>query len=306
MLGEFLSLCAGLFWACSIVLFKLSGDSISPVPLNIFKSAVSFILVLLTMVVLQVDFFPPRPLADWLWLAASGIIGITFSDLFLFMALNRLGASLTAIVECLYMPCVIFFSFLLLNEALGINVMIGGVLVLTAVIVGSMPAKPKNSSDSARKDENKDRSSNSGIPWEGLFLGCFSMVCVAIGIVIIKEMLSQINVFWATLVRVIAAIISLSIIVICHPKRRQYFKELKFSRAWIYALPASMCGNYLAILCWVGGMKYTTASKAAILNQMSTIFIFILAATFLKEKITPNRLIAIFLAMGGAFLTILG
>jgi drug/metabolite transporter (DMT)-like permease len=51
-------------------------------------------------------------------------------------------------------------------------------------------------------------------------------------------------------------------------------------------------------------MKYTTASRAAILNQMSTIFIFILAAVFLKEKITTNKAVAICLAVSGALLTI--
>ncbi|MCK5835911.1 MAG: DMT family transporter [Desulfobacula sp.] len=101
-----------------------------------------------------------------------------------------------------------------------------------------------------------------------------------------------------------AGTVSLFVIVLCHPKRQQYFQELKFSKAWLIAFPASVSGNYLALLCWVGGMKYTTASRAAIFNQMSTIFIFILAAIFLKEKITVNKSIAILLALTGACLTI--
>jgi drug/metabolite transporter (DMT)-like permease len=130
------------------------------------------------------------------------------------------------------------------------------------------------------------------------------MVFVALGIVMIKELLEQTDIFWATLVRVMAGTVSLFVIVLCHPKRRQYFQELKFSKAWFIAFPASVSGNYLALLCWVGGMKYTTASRAAILNQMSTIFIFILAAIFLKEKITLNKSMAILLALTGACLTI--
>ncbi len=51
-------------------------------------------------------------------------------------------------------------------------------------------------------------------------------------------------------------------------------------------------------------MKYTTASQAAILNQMSTIYIFILAALFLKETITGPKTLAIALALTGAGLTI--
>jgi drug/metabolite transporter (DMT)-like permease len=120
----------------------------------------------------------------------------------------------------------------------------------------------------------------------------------------IKSLLEDTDVFWATLVRVVAGIVSLLILVLLHPRRRQYFRELKFSKAWLTALPASVAGNYLALLFWVAGMKYTTASRAAILNQMSTIFIFIMAAIFLKEKITVNKSIAILLALTGACLTI--
>lgn len=295
MLGSVLSLGAAFFWASSVILFKKSGETFSPVSLNVFKSLVALLLISLTMVVLNIDFTPTHPRKNWILLAASGVIGITLADIFFFMALNRLGAGLTAIVECLYMPCVIFFSFLLLSESLSTSAIIGGILVFTAVLVGSI------SSDKTEKENADDP-----IPWFGIFMGCISMVCIAIGIVIIKEILSQTDVFWATLVRVVAGALSLLILMVFHPKRKTYMSELKFSKAWAFAIPASIFGNYFALLCWVGGMKYTTASRAAILNQMSTIFIFILAAIFLKEKITKNKFAAIVLALSGAFLTIVG
>ena len=294
MTGATLSLLAAFFWACGVILFRVSGKSLSPISLNIFKSLVAFFLISATMLILGIEFFPDKPTSEWLWLALSGVIGITLADLFFFMALNRLGAGLTAIVECLYLPCVIFFSFLLLSEPLSLAAVIGGLLVLSAVLIGSI--QPRGISFQA---------GSTGIPWFGLLIGSLSMICVAAGIVIIKEILAETNVYWATLVRVTAGVLSLSAIAVFHPEQNQIINELKFSRSWAVALPAAFFGNYLALLCWVGGMKYTTASKAAILNQMSSIFIFILAALFLKEKITLNRVFAISLALIGAGLTIL-
>ncbi|MCD4674445.1 MAG: DMT family transporter [Desulfobacula sp.] len=293
MLGAILSLCAAFFWACAVILFKKSGEDFSPVSLNIYKSFVALILVSLTMLILDIPFFPDKPVNDWLLLAVSGFLGITLADLFFFMALNRLSAGLVAIVECLYLPSVIFFSFILLGENLSAGAIIGGILILSAVFLGSTTRKTIQNNTL----ENKNMIS-------GIIIGCLSMIFVAAGIVIIKELLEHTDVFWATLVRVWAAIVSLLILVLCHPKRKQYFRELKFSKAWFIAFPASVSGNFLALLCWVGGMKYTTVSKAAILNQMSTIFIFILAAVFLKEKITINKSIAILLALAGVCLTI--
>ncbi len=292
MLGSILSLSAAFFWACAIILFKKSGEVFSPVSLNIYKSCVALILVSLTMLILNVPFIPDKPVADWLLLAVSGFLGITLSDLFFFMALNRLDAGLVAIVECLYLPSVVFFSFIILGEHLNFGAVIGGLMVLAAVFVGSMGKKEKTEQFTERK-----------ISLPGIMIGFVSMIFVAIGIVIIKELLNRTGVLWATMVRVSAAIVSLMILMAFLPKRRQYFRELKFSRAWFTAFPASVSGNFLALLCWIGGMKYTSASRAAIMNQMSTIFIFILAAVFLKEKITKNKSIAIFLAVGGACLT---
>ncbi len=298
MLGSVLSLCAAFFWATGVILFKKSGETFSPVSLNLYKSIVALILVSLTMVILDISFFPQKPTNDWILLAASGIFGITIADLFLFIALEKLGASLLAIVECLYLPSVIFFSFILLGENLSTGAIIGGVMVFAAVLVGAITKK----SNIETSDESSDKKKNLVA---GILIGCASMVFIAIGIVMIKELLARTDILWANFVRVLAGTISMFIMTLIHPKRKQYFKEMQFSKAWLVALPASISGNYLALLCWVAGMKYTTASQAAILNQMSTIFIFILAAIFLKEKITMNKTIAIVLALSGAVLTIL-
>ena len=294
MLGSIFALTSAFLWASAVILFKKSGDVFSPVSLNIYKSLVALVLVSVTMLILNIPFFPDKPINDWLLLAVSGFIGITLADLFFFMALNRLGAGLVAIVECLYLPSVIFFSFIMLNENLSIGDIMGGILVLTAVVVGSM------------KKKILGETLESKIPLSGIFIGCLSMIFLACGIVMIKDLLVRTDVFWATLVRVASASVSLFALILFHPRRKQYFRELKFSKAWLTALPASVIGNYLALLCWVAGMKYTTTSRAAILNQMSSIFIFILAAIFLKEKITINKTIAILLALTGACLTILG
>jgi len=295
MLGAVLSLGAAFFWASAVILYKKSGEVFSPVSLNIYKSLVALILISLTMLILEIPFFPDKPLNDWLLLAISGFFGITLSDLFFFMALNRLGAGLVAIVECLYLPSVIFFSFLLLGESLTTGAMIGGVLIFAAVFVGSL-SRTKITDPSAIKPG----------ALSGILMGCLAMVLVAIGIVIIKELLDRTDILWANFVRVGAGTASLLVYLFCHPKRRSYLRELRFSKSWLVALPASVSGNYIALLCWVGGMKYTTASQAAILNQMSTIFIFILAALFLKEKITGPKTLAIVLALTGAGLTIFG
>ncbi|MGZ5555388.1 MAG: EamA family transporter, partial [Candidatus Aminicenantales bacterium] len=44
------------------------------------------------------------------------------------------------------------------------------------------------------------------------------------------------------------------------------------------------------------------ASVAAVLNQLNTIFIVIIAAIFLKERLTGWKILAVILAFAGAYL----
>jgi drug/metabolite transporter (DMT)-like permease len=68
----------------------------------------------------------------------------------------------------------------------------------------------------------------------------------------------------------------------------------------------SFLGSYLAMIVWLGGMKYTQVSTASALNQTTNIFIFIFAAIFLKEKITKQKTIGIVLAIVGAVMVTFG
>ena len=53
-------------------------------------------------------------------------------------------------------------------------------------------------------------------------------------------------------------------------------------------------------------MSLTNASTASILNQTATIFILIFARIFLKEPLTKRRVLAILIAMAGAYLVFIG
>ncbi|WP_320044422.1 DMT family transporter [uncultured Desulfobacter sp.] len=292
-MGSAFALACAFFWAFAVILFKKAGESFSPIALNIYKSVVAMVLIGMTMLVMGIPFFPDAAPRVWWLLILSGLFGVTLADIFYFSSLNHLGAGMVAVVECLYLPCVLVFSYILLGERMGFWGIIGSTLVLCAILVGAVSLKDLTSGNFGR-----------GQNMWGICAGVLAMMFVALGIVIAKDVLDQADVFWATFVRVTAGLVGLVPIVLCHPERMRFVRELKFSKAWLNAFPATVSGNYIALVLWLAGMKYTTASKAAVLNQMSTIFIFILATVWLKEKMTAQRLAAIFLAVTGAYLVI--
>lgn len=292
-MGSAFSLACAFFWAFAVILFKKAGKSFSPIALNIYKSVLAMVLIGLTMLVMGIPFFPDVPPRVLWMLILSGFLGITLADIFYFSALNNLSAGMVAVIECLYLPFVLGFSYILLGERMGGIGLIGSGLVLCAILVGAVPLQ-----------NLKTRTMPKGAELHGLCAGFLAMLFLALGIVIAKDVLSQADVFWATFVRVTAGVIGLVPIVLFHPERMRIARELKFSKAWLNAFPATVSGNYIALVLWTAGMKYTTVSRAGVLNQMSVIFLFILATVWLKEKMTAQRLAAIALAVSGAYLVI--
>jgi len=53
------------------------------------------------------------------------------------------------------------------------------------------------------------------------------------------------------------------------------------------------------MVLWLAGYKYTLASVAAILNETASIFILLLAAIWLKEKLTRRAIIGVGLTLTG-------
>ena len=141
---------------------------------------------------------------------------------------------------------------------------------------------------------------------QGMVIGVVGIALMSLSIVMIKPLLDEVPALWSASFRLCAGTAGLIPILLFHPQRTGILSVFRPSRSWIYAVPASVIGTALAMLLWIGGMKHTQVSRAALLNQLSTIFIFILAVFFLKEPLTRKRTLAIILAFCGAALVLWG
>ncbi len=291
-LGQTLALLCAVFWAIAVIFFKKSGETVHPIGLNLFKNLLAMILIIPTMMVFRETFFRPIPFSEYAIFLISGILGMAIGDTLFFMSLNRIGAGLTAIVGYMYSPSIILFSVLFLKESLNLLQIVGVILILSALLSTTQIKLPKNLS---RK----------GL-LIGLLWGTLASIATAIGIVLIKPMLGKTPLLWATEIRLLAGFISLSIITLFLPSRKRIITSIFTTKGFGYTIGGSFFGAYLALIVWIGGMKYTQASVAAPLNQISNIIVFILAAMILKEPITFRRILAVIIAFGGAILVFLG
>ncbi|RPH96607.1 DMT family transporter [candidate division KSB1 bacterium] len=290
--GETLALTTAVVWGLSVILFKKSGETVHPIALNFFKNLLAAGLIIPTMWIAGGTLMYDAPVRDYMLLLLSGVLGIGLSDTFFFMSLNLLGASLSAIVDCLYAPFVIGLSLIFLGESLSLLQIIGVLMIISAVLGVTNPRWAGGISR---------RNLLLGISW-----GVLSMVLIAFGVVIAKSVIERSPLLWTTEWRLFGGIGTLIIILLFHRDRRAIMKTLITTKHFGYTVSSSWLGAYLSTVLWLGGMKFTQASTAAALNQTSNIFVFIFAWLVLREPINRVRTIGIIIAVAGVYLVMFG
>ncbi len=291
-MGEAFALITAVTWAFSVILFKKSGEQVHPLGLNLFKNVLAMVLLIPTAIFFGEDLLRPSPIGDYLLLLFSGAIGIALADTLFFKSLNILGASRSAIIDCLYSPFIIGMSVVFIGETMSVMQFVGVALIVSAVLSVSR--------------ENNNQGEDRKQVLLGFLYGALAMATMGAGIVMVKPLLDRSPLLWVTEVRIIGGVIAMLMILPFMPNRRAITASIRSTRRWAYTLFGSLTGGYIAMVIWVAGMKYTQASTAAALNQTSNVFIFIFAAIFLREKITLLRLIGIILAVSGVMLVTFG
>ena len=290
--GEIMSFITAVIWALAVIFFKKSGETVHPIGLNMFKNTLAMLLFIPTLWIFGSPLLRPVPYTDYLLLIASGALGIGIADTLFFMSLNRLGAGMTAIVDCLYSPFIICLSFIWLRETMSVWQIIGVLMIVSAVLTTAQ-----------RKSRGKIQPRDLLL---GIIFGVVAMACMAVGIVMIKPLLNRSPLLWATEVRLWGGVFILGPLIILHPQRQQIVTSVFSAKSWGYTITGSFLGAYVAMILWLTGFKYTQASTASALNQTSNIFLFIFAALFLKEMINSQRIIALILGVAGAFIVTFG
>ena len=288
--GEFYSLACTVVWAAAVILFKKSGESLAPFALNFFKNVSVVPLFVLTLLVLHGGTWPWPP-AGAIGLALfSGVLGIALGDTLYFRSLNAIGASRMAVAQTLYSPFVIALSIVFLGERLhglqivGVALVLGGILLVTYA-------------RSAAVDPAALR--------RGMLLGAASVLAMAAGIVIAKPLLEVHDFVTLTFLRVLGGIGGQLVVIAAKRNAATLVAEYRAVRHWPQVIVGSILGTYVSMLLWLAGYKYTSASVAAVLNEMAAVVILLFAVVFLRERVTARQVGGVALALLGVLLVVL-
>jgi drug/metabolite transporter (DMT)-like permease len=284
-MGELLALLTALLYSAAVILYKRAVGVISPFGLNLFKNTVALICLGVTAILARQTDVGSIKTEHMLLIVASGVLGIGVSDTLFLMTLKRLGASRTAVVDCLYSPSVILFSFLTVGETLEPVAILGGALIIGSVLLS---AQRGFGVPISRRDF-----------WVGCGLGALAMATVAYAIVMLKPILNSYPLILMNALRMASGLAMLWVCMPFHPERKRVYAELRPNETWPWMLGGAFLGSYLSIMTWLAGFKYSQAGVVALLNQTSTVMVVVMAAVFLGEPMTRVKVFAVVMAFFG-------
>ncbi|MDA7937271.1 DMT family transporter, partial [bacterium] len=285
--GDICAVASALFWSVAVILMRVSGLKVPPLPLTFFKIWVAVLLLMGTLLWEGSPWVLGLTSQDYLRLVVSAVLGITLADTMIASALNRLGASLQALADCVYSPVIALVGLVMFGEHLSAWEMMGGALVVSGVFVGA-----------TRTVEIKKPNDL----WIGILLAAGAHIIMAVGILMVRDLFREHSLVWVSTFRfVVAGVVMLFWGALGGRKKlRHLFLGFRTRETWKFMIPMSILGPFLATLFWVAGFKHLNAGRAAIFNQLSTVFIVILAYLILKEKFTARKIAGVLLAIVGS------
>ena len=285
-MGDLYAIITAVCWSSAVILFDISTKNFTAIQLNFLKNFIGVFGFILTIVLFSIP-SPNFSQQDIFTLALSGFIGILIADGLFLESLRRLGSGISAVVSTIYTPTVFIIAFILFNETINLYSYIGGVLVLGGITI-SVFQPPKTI-------KKRDL-------YIGILFGIMANILTAYSVLIIKPIMKNNSVVYVALYRFSIGLFFGIIINLVKSGTKTVIQKFKQGLTNQYVVFGAILGTYLSVIFWLAGYKYTLAGRAAIYNQLSTVFIIILARVFLKEPMTSKKIIGVSLAIFGAMI----
>jgi len=285
-LGDIYAILTALSWSTAVILFEVAGRKLSSIQISLLKNIVG-VTGFVLFIVLDGDDFPAFSEAEYLILIFSGFIGVALGDLCFLASLKKLGSGLSAIISTTYSVLIFLLAYLMYNESISLFSYLGGILVIFGVIIGTVKTPQKKSP--------KDL-------YLGILYGLIAQLFTAYSVLLLKPIMDTQPIIPIALIRFSIGIIFSAVVIFYLDGFISMRETLEKGFRNKFMVGGAFFGTFLSVIFWLAGFKYTLAGRAAIYNQLSTIFIILMAAVFLNEVMTKRKWLSVALAMTGALI----
>jgi drug/metabolite transporter (DMT)-like permease len=289
IIGSFIALASAIAWAIGSILFQKVGDKASALGMNLVKASLGLVYLGVVMLITGIH---PVSMHSFLWLGASGLLGIALGDTLFFKTLSYLGPKLTILLEPLGPVVTIAMAYVFLGEKLSALGWAGAILTLSGVSIVLWKSAPEK------------KAHKNWVP--GIICSILSTLCMSAGIIFAKIGVKDAYTIDATFVRLLWAVAGLFVFGLTTRRLAgclSPFKEPRLARLILGSTAVVIFGGFWLSLV---ALKYVSASVATILGSTTPIWILPITALALKEKISMHEIVGSVVAVFGVVLIFIG
>ncbi|AMQ19219.1 DMT family transporter [Thermococcus peptonophilus] len=265
MIGILAALVSAFSWASATILVRIGLKRLSPISANILRlyvAALTFLGIFLVTNNMGVFGLSPRLL---LVAFISAQFGFVIGDYFYFSALKRMGVSRTVPITSTYPLWTILWAVLLLSRKVSIQVVIGALLVVTAIIL-------------VRRAEEEEQ-----VDGLGFVYALLAPISWSVAITLLDYLSSDVPVLQLAGIRMMFAAMGITILL---PKYHGEIRSITLGE-FLTISGAAVLGLILGQYLFVYSVSKVGSPIAAPVSAINPIISSLLAVLLLGEK--PNR-----------------
>ena len=140
---------------------------------------------------------------------------------------------------------------------------------------------------------------------KGMFYGVASIFLMAVGVVMVKEILETRSFMWTVQLRLFGGVAGMLIYVAIRGRFRQIMRQYQQPLPWGLIVTASFLGSYLSMMMWLYSYKLIPASVSSVLNQSANAWMVLLAWLILHEYVGMRKIYGLLLTTAGVLVMLL-
>jgi len=288
-IGELAALATAGCWTITAMVFEAAGRRVGSLAVNFIRLAFAVILLGAYGAVTR---GVPIPLdaggEAWGWLAASGVVGLTFGDLCLFRALVLVGARLSLLVMSLVPPLTALMGWLVLGEGLAAMDLLGMALTVGGVVYVVLERRPEGDREATGRDRR-----------HGILLALGGALGQAAGLILSKLGMGSYDAFGATQIRVIAGLAGFAVIFCVVRWWPRVAAAAKDGRAMAIIGAGAIFGPFLGISLSLLAVQHTEAGAAATIMAIVPVLIIAPSVLIKKERVSLRAVLGAIVAVVG-------
>jgi drug/metabolite transporter (DMT)-like permease len=293
--GEIAALGTAFLWSFTSIFFTSASRRLGSYHLNKFRIPFAAFFLAAMLLVTTGRLLPGGiSSSSYTYLIASGIIGLSIGDLFLFSAFVIIGTRLTLLIFAVSPIIAALMAWPLLGERLGILPVLG--IIITIAGIAWVTAERQTNSDSPVMKPRK-----LGL---GILLAIGAAGGQAAGLVLAKVgMADSVDPLTATFIRMIAATAAIWIFGLLKGDNIETINKIRDHKSMLLALGGSICGPFLGVWLSLVAVKYTDTGIAAAIMATVPVMVIPLVIIFYREKVSLRAFVgAVVTAAGVALL----